>query len=228
MKPRRDRSRPGLGGICDADRLDRAAAARADVGDAIRLGRAACRVAVRRLGGDAGCAALRGVEGRGADHPAVVLHPARDRGLLRGVVRPWRGDVRDDHLPAAVHAGRARRVGHTVGQPADAAPDGRRRREHRRRPGDFPHRRIQDGRRRWIGAGRDRDDPLRAHGRGDGAALRGDGDGRRRLRHGIAAAGLHARGAERRSARAHGRGDLLHDLLSIDRQHGGRRGVRHR
>ena len=40
----------GLGGICDADRLGRAAAARADVGDAIRLGRAACRVAVRRLG----------------------------------------------------------------------------------------------------------------------------------------------------------------------------------
>src|SRR5207245_11172244 len=31
------RSRPGLGRICDAHRLDRAATARADVGDAVRL-----------------------------------------------------------------------------------------------------------------------------------------------------------------------------------------------
>ena len=48
----------------------------------------------------------------------------------------------------------------------------------------------------------------------------------RRTRHGPAAAGLHARGAERRAATADGRGDVVDDLLSIDRQHGRRRRVR--
>ena len=84
--------------------------------------------------------------------PLVLFTQSDHRDLLGLRLRARHGDVRRDHLPAAVHAGRARRVGDAVRQPADAADDGRGRRQHRRRSDGVEDRHLQAGRARRLGA----------------------------------------------------------------------------
>ncbi len=85
---------------------------------------------------------------------------------------------------------------------------------------------LQARRAHRVDAGGRRHDRVRAAGHRHAADVRGLRHGDRRPRDGPAAAGVHARRAERRAAAADGRRHLVDDLLPIDRQHRRRRGVR--
>ena len=99
-------------------------------------------------------------------------------------------------------------------------------RQHHRRTDRLADRQVQGRRDRRIGPGGRRHGRLRADGSGDAADVRRLRDDHRRPGHGPAAAGLHDRRAERRTAATDGRRDLVDDLLPVDWQHRRRRGVR--
>ena len=101
-----------LGRLRDADRLRRAAAARADVGHRSTAGarRASSRCSLPAVD-HARRVPLRRVASRRADDSADALPESGHRVCSICVFVLGIGHVRRDHLPAALHAGRARRVG---------------------------------------------------------------------------------------------------------------------
>ena len=177
--------------------MHRTTAAGADVGHRLWLVLGKSGIAARAGGCNVGRIPLCGDEGHRAVDPVSSVPRTGDQPMLGRRFRRGHRDVRNDYLPAAIHAGSAGRHSDAIGQSPDTDDAGHRDRNICMRADHNAATKLQNSHHGRLGTRYRGNDSLRSNGCLDAIPFRSGGNDHRGIRDGPHDARLYRRRPER-------------------------------